>query len=669
MSVQNIPQQGIPTHKGLGITPDYSQQVQHKALGNTQESSGDLAAWYEDAYAYYQAVQNGSEPMPDQTAWQKFLNQMNWAYQQLWGGGTGGTWDPMAGGGTPTGPSENSFGGVMGPNGEWVYTQKDVNIGVGEGDVHNIFGFRNNIYIASTAAKATLVKVTEGDPPQDIYKLVVVDEATGQEEVFYFENIEDIENITIHAANPNGVDIQVTDDRISVEEFDGVDLSSGSPNGMPEGATIEGDTAIHEGLHNEFYPPFGNISHHEVWGPADISVKGSDLVEITEKFDGTHIVKVTSRDGEVTTFTIMPGNPVNINCNPYQATFKRGPHGRGRQNGADGVPEGFNGVSLNGQSTPIEDNDVDGESEIELSEEVLDLLDYLEIDPSEAGIDQAFLNGLNSMPPSVDVLRWLIQKDPVLAQRLNAAKDDPDSPHKQRQVNERVAELLSHLYPQESISTDAESNLIGRFNEEEGEGLSERQESGLIFMGGTIFNIRVTSNGGFAFEEISDEKLDEMAGVKTEEEKDAEEVSDDEQAIAESLAGLSSIGYDADRIVEAARNAGIKLDKITFPPSNEVWGFLLNLDESFRSYTDSLKNVKNKREGKDKANIVRNHAIGLLQALFPNAYFEGSDTKKNHANDIKVSMNGGPTTGFNLFSDDVIKNGFNGNHPFNMRPW
>ena len=46
-------------------------------------NQAELADWYEQAYDYYQQVQSGAVSQPTQAQWQDFLDQMNWAQQQL----------------------------------------------------------------------------------------------------------------------------------------------------------------------------------------------------------------------------------------------------------------------------------------------------------------------------------------------------------------------------------------------------------------------------------------------------------------------------------------------------------------------------------------------------------------------------------------------------------
>lgn len=54
------------------------------ALALGRGDSAELAGWYEQAHAYYQSVQNGQSARPAEGEWQEFLDQMNWAYAQLY---------------------------------------------------------------------------------------------------------------------------------------------------------------------------------------------------------------------------------------------------------------------------------------------------------------------------------------------------------------------------------------------------------------------------------------------------------------------------------------------------------------------------------------------------------------------------------------------------------
>jgi hypothetical protein len=152
----------------------------------------DLAAWYEQAYAYYNAVESGVEPRPGDAEWNQFLNQMQWAYQQL--KGSGGSW-------------ANPYGGTSGPQGNMVYNDKKVRIGfTGEG-VHDIWSNDFTLDVALSSAKVTVEKTldTRFSPPEDVIKITVKDPATGKERVYFVHGFDSMESVKINTPNAKNV--------------------------------------------------------------------------------------------------------------------------------------------------------------------------------------------------------------------------------------------------------------------------------------------------------------------------------------------------------------------------------------------------------------------------------------------------------------------------------
>lgn len=168
--------------------------MQFSAYGIGGEGNNpELAAWYEQAYAYYNAVQNGVEPRPERTEWNQFLDQMQWAYQQL--KGSGGSW-------------ANPFGGTMGTQGNLVYNDEKVRIGfTGDSGVHDIYSNNFTLDVASASARVTVEKTrdTRFSPPEDVIKITVTDQATGKESVYFLHDIDSIESIKINTPNAKNV--------------------------------------------------------------------------------------------------------------------------------------------------------------------------------------------------------------------------------------------------------------------------------------------------------------------------------------------------------------------------------------------------------------------------------------------------------------------------------
>ena len=152
----------------------------------------ELAAWYNQAYAYYNAVSSGVEPSPGAAEWNEFLNQMKWAYQQL--EVSGGSW-------------ANPFGGTPGTQGNIIHNEEKVRIGfTGEG-VHDIWSNDFTLDVAPASAKVTVEKVgdTRFSPPEDVIKITVIDPATGNESVYFVHDFNGMESIKINTPNAKNV--------------------------------------------------------------------------------------------------------------------------------------------------------------------------------------------------------------------------------------------------------------------------------------------------------------------------------------------------------------------------------------------------------------------------------------------------------------------------------
>ena len=140
------------------------------------QRNSELAAWYEQAYAYHSAVVSGVEAKPNPSAWQEFLNQMDWASTQL---GAGSDWNPVP-------------GGVPGPNGTLVYSAPHAHIAfVGREGVHDIWSNDVTIDIASVSATvhAEITTDTRMSPPMQVIKIVVTDPATGKTSTYYVHDV------------------------------------------------------------------------------------------------------------------------------------------------------------------------------------------------------------------------------------------------------------------------------------------------------------------------------------------------------------------------------------------------------------------------------------------------------------------------------------------------
>jgi len=221
--------QNIKSYQGPTVANPYgagylsktlsTQSVQAKALGSGA-SNPDLVSWYEQAYEYYNAVISGQEAQPDPSAWQSFMDQMQWAANQLGYSAPQQAWDPMASSGDPsTGsdpfggssdspPSTNEFGGNMGTMGNYTYTDATASVGFTPGATNDIWSNDVTIPIPSLAAKVTseITTDTRLSPPEQVLKVIVSDSATNTQAVYF---VHDYQDATVSVQTPSQT--QLTD--------------------------------------------------------------------------------------------------------------------------------------------------------------------------------------------------------------------------------------------------------------------------------------------------------------------------------------------------------------------------------------------------------------------------------------------------------------------------
>ncbi len=168
-----------------------------KFLGGAGENdlAAQQASWYQEAYAYYNAVAAGEIERPSEEQWNEFLNQMNWVYSQLNGYSGGDTSDVGFDGEQgfseqSRGPAINEFGGVEGPNQNWVYDSPESEITAQpDGMRHDVYGFTNTLNVPSASGKVTHEITSDGLEPAGRVLKVVVTTAQG-ESVYYYHNWE-----------------------------------------------------------------------------------------------------------------------------------------------------------------------------------------------------------------------------------------------------------------------------------------------------------------------------------------------------------------------------------------------------------------------------------------------------------------------------------------------
>ena len=174
--------------------------VKHKSYSNkeNQNKNQELAEWYEQAHSYYTDVQMGVAPKPNDKEWKEFINQMNWAYQQLHG------FDEL---------QSDPFGGISGPNGDIIYDFEENQItATGASNIHRSWGNNSDLIVPSMAAGISYEPTQDSqiEPPQKVIKIVVKDNASNNPSGFTGIDPRQIKMQTPHnpqTAKPKGAAI------------------------------------------------------------------------------------------------------------------------------------------------------------------------------------------------------------------------------------------------------------------------------------------------------------------------------------------------------------------------------------------------------------------------------------------------------------------------------
>ena len=163
--------------------------------GVSQGQGSELAAWYEDARDYYNQVMSGEVEAPPQGKWLEFLDQMQWAHDQMWVGNFGGSgdWDvPEAQEGKrPALPLPQ--GAEAGLDNSVVWTRAKANIDFnGDERVQHIWSNEITLNVSSLSATVYAEKTqTSLNPPSPVVKIIVQDQATGAVSVYFVHDYED----------------------------------------------------------------------------------------------------------------------------------------------------------------------------------------------------------------------------------------------------------------------------------------------------------------------------------------------------------------------------------------------------------------------------------------------------------------------------------------------
>ncbi|MFO1464751.1 MAG: hypothetical protein U1F66_13370 [bacterium] len=482
-----------PSIKGLSTPQAYSptqtKNLQQPGAGGA--ANPELAGWYEQAYAYYNAVMSGAEARPDPTAWQGFLDQMQWAAGQLgYGGPQAGGWNPgMGGPGGPMGqqgPQSNQFGGMSGTMDNWVYTNEKSSIGFTGDGTHDIWSNDTTINVAPTSAKVTIEKTTDTrlQPNEQVVKITVTDPATGTQAVYFVHNYDPTKD-KIKINTPDSASQVVNnagDPNITTGKFTSGSTGGGTkPDASIEGEVQDDGSIVYEpefaGGTIDFWANPGENQTSIVYSDANISVKPSDNVTVSKPdAQGVITVLVTHKDGSTDTYKIQKGYKVQVNANAEYITFDGHP-------GTEGVPSDMSDrVSLNG-SSPTEGagGAVSGDSVVSTllgltspARTEAQLLSALQSVygaskfPDIASFKKAIADGTFPGTPDNKLLDFLRILDGDLNSKLNTllamvGSSDTDDKKKSatKEVQDRLVELLGALMPNDIVGSGTANKFEG----------------------------------------------------------------------------------------------------------------------------------------------------------------------------------------------------------------
>jgi len=331
--------------KGLSTGQAYAPQAPvSKNLapaGGGGAANPELASWYEQAYAYYNAVMAGdpNTPKPDAQSWSNFMAQMQWASQQLGYGGAQ-AWDPSMGGGYgpqgpmgQQGPQSNQFGGMSGTMDNWVYTDEKNTVGFTGDGTHDLWGNDVTINVAPTSASVTVENTTDTrfQPNEPVVKITVTDPATGTQAVYFVHDYDPAngDKIKINTVNAAQQVVNNTGDTTSITTGKFTPGGAGGegtkPDASIEGVVQENGDILYEpefaGGTIDFWANPGESQVHVVYSDANISVKPSDNVNVSMDTDGVMVVTVTHRDGTQDTYKVQKGYKANVNVNAEYITY------------------------------------------------------------------------------------------------------------------------------------------------------------------------------------------------------------------------------------------------------------------------------------------------------------------------------------------------------------
>ncbi|KAB2842652.1 hypothetical protein F9K50_01575 [bacterium] len=487
---------GLSTGQAYGPQAPVSKNLTQPGAGAA--ANPELASWYEQAYAYYNAVMAGdpNTPKPDAQSWNNFMAQMQWASQQLGYGGAQ-AWDPSMGGGYgpqgpmgpmgQQGPQSNQFGGMSGTMDNWVYTDEKNTVGFTGDGTHDLWGNDVTINVAPTSANVTIENTTDTrfQPNEPVVKITVTDPATGTQAVYFVHDYDPANGDKIKINTPNSTQ-QVTNNTgdttsITTGKFTpgGATGAGTKPDAGIEGVVQENGDILYEpefaGGTIDFWANPGESQVHVVYSDANISVKPSDNVNVSMDTDGVMVVTVTHRDGTQDTYKIQKGYKANVNVNAEYITYGTPPVS------SDEVPADLaerltvnGGTSASGEAT---EGAADAQSIIDSLQtnltgnkdnQLLNALyeaGYRKTDGTRIETIDDFKELIpDKFPgkPDNKLFNLLVMLDPQgLGKAVSdvAATHDPEDDAKlNKAVTEALISLLNPLYPNDLITTVGTGN-------------------------------------------------------------------------------------------------------------------------------------------------------------------------------------------------------------------
>lgn len=625
-----------------------------KALG----ADPSLATWYQQAYAYYQSVQSGREPFPDNAAWDDFLNQMNWAYEQLhgpsWAGEEWGDiepWDPAADGyGSPQGSQAyDPYGGIQGPGGNWIHNSRGADITFMGGAIRDIWSNDVKIRVPSLSATVHVVAITDQSvqPPEQIYKIVVTDQATGQEDIYHVHDIEDAD-IEILTYTEGQLQDETGEMKWS-ELKDGVGDDFAEVVNYPVEDLADGTHLVEAPMGQliDFTPLWDsedtNPETWEFWGDFNLNLRPSDRVQVLEGAPNDpegFTIKITQRNGKVITIHTHEGFKGNLNANPENITWG-GPQMNGNLNAGDNLvteatpvtdtvvtdvspvnpgseAEDFNGVppefaedfTLNGQTYAEEDADVEVEgdrpTDTENGDRVWDGKDFDIYTRSDGKENHIYARGDVTFHASSNQEYWLVAFEE--GRYVIKVFDNADYSEEGLLETFTVDNMVDHL------TFDVDPTHI-RFEDPVGDEMDSSQIDT-----GTPQGAKVSlagEEGATAGE--SPRVLQDLVWLtgKGEEEILAE--------IKRTYPEFNRYDENRDGKISADELEAAKSDGV-FPPAvpdAKFWNLLYNLDADLASALSEFKETRNNNWYDDTQSkhyqAVRDRLVELLSVLYPEA--------------------------------------------------